>query len=478
LLAALLVASGCSAPLAPGYTVASETRNIRFVPGSPSRLEIHCHYVLQNSGTTELPFIDIKFPDANAFGRKEVKTNLDGRPVILGELPEEYRPDNPDTLRLAFESPWKRRQRHSLDLEYELSSPGDSGSRISIGEDSFHLGSTGWSTEPLPPRHLLSPYPKRPLKMTYSVRVPSDFLVLARGNLASRKQAEGSQIDYIFRLAADDLSPFVVAGHYTETPLGARSGGVVFWTFKALAQNPGSAPERIAQAWTVLENDFGPIGSSVQSPHIVEAPNLRSRIEGESAPAAASFPGGALINQQTLALGISSDEFIQRVSHALAHNWFGGEMYPTGAAELAMGQGLPEYATIVIDEARNGPSARQHRIQLYLTRYDEARKNAQEKPLGVTLLTDPPGPRAIALAKAPLMYVALEDACGEHQTREGLKHLVTTLRGEETGFDDLRAALEETCGRDLGEFFRTWLYGTGLPPDFRGRYASDQNGGN
>ena len=49
----------------------------------------------------------------------------------------------------------------------------------------------------------------------------------------------------------------------------------------------------------------------------------------------------------------------------------------------------------------------------YLRRYDEASKAATETPLGAIMIGDPPGPRRIALAKAPLFFVALEDVCGE-----------------------------------------------------------------
>jgi hypothetical protein len=467
----MFLASACGVPLGPGYTVTNETHTVRFVPDGPARLEIHCHYLLENSGTTELEFMDINFPDVSLFGRKDIQAEWDGHRVTLAELPEEYRPESPGTLRLAFGSPWKHHETHALDLEYGLTSPGDSGSRISIAAETFHLGPRGWTALPEPPHHLLSPYPTRPPKMVYSVRVPSDFLVLARGKLISHKR-EGRETDYVFRLRKDDLAPYVVAGHYVETSFHDNAGTIVFWTLKPLARNPGTMPNRLAQAWAVLQKDFGPIDTDFQTPHLVESPDLRSDVAPGSRAAATSFPGGALVNQDMLALGIASDEFIERASHALARNWFASQMYPTGAAALGMGEGLPEYATIVIDEVRSGPSGRERRIRNYLGRYDRAIKNGAEKPLGVTTLADSPDERAIALSKAPLMYAALEDTCGQGPVRTGLKRLVATLRGQEVGFDDLRAAIEEPCGKDLAPFFRQWLYGTGLPPDFRSRYEA------
>ena len=107
----------------------------------------------------------------------------------------------------------------------------------------------------------------------------------------------------------------------------------------------------------------------------------------------------------------------------------------------------------------------------YLNEYDEARKEAAETPLGVTMMNDPPAQRRLALAKAPLFFVALEDACGEEPMRNGLKQMVTLLRGQETSYDALRSALEQSCGKNLAEPFRVWLNDKGIPPDFRARYG-------
>jgi hypothetical protein len=468
---AALWASGCAVSLAPGYTVVKETRTIQFVPGSPSELQISLRFELKNTGTAALPFVDLNFPGAKTFGTRNLRVSWDGRKVQLEEIPEQYRVDYPNTRRIDFEPSWARGRTGELGIDYVFASPRDFGTHITISDQTFHLGSLGWAALPQPPQHFLSPYPTRPPTMTYSVSVPGDFLVLGRGQLKHRRANDG-RAEYEFQLKKSNLAPFVVAGHYVETRL--RGGSVVFWTLGPLAEKAGSTPQRVAKAWATLEKDFGPIDTEVHVPHIVVAPTLRSSLTEGTGPAVASFPGGVLVNEQTLALGIASDAFVERVSHALAHNWFTDQMYPTGAAALAMGEGLPEYATIVIDEAEGGSQARRDRIEYFLSRYNEARNHAQEKPLGVTMLTDSPGQREIALAKAPLMYAALENHCGEAPVRNGLKNLVTVLSGQQVGLSDLRSAIEQTCGSDLGEFFREWLYGQGVPAGFAARYESAQ----
>jgi aminopeptidase N len=92
------------------------------------------------------------------------------------------------------------------------------------------------------------------------------------------------------------------------------------------------------------------------------------------------------------------------------------------------------------------------------------------------MIGDAAGPRRIALAKAPLFFVALEDVCGEEPMRTGVAHMLATERGREAGYADLRASLEESCNRDFAPMFRLWLNSTGIPPDFRARYQGSAAG--
>ena len=60
--------------------------------------------------------------------------------------------------------------------------------------------------------------------------------------------------------------------------------------------------------------------------------------------------------------------------------------------------------------------------------------------------------------------------------RTGLAHLIAIQRGREAGYADLRAALEESCNRDLAAMFRLWLNQKGIPEDFRQRYQGNAVG--
>jgi hypothetical protein len=465
-----LCAFSCAVPLTPGYQILRESSEIRFVPGPSPTLHIRGNFKLQNTGNGDLIFVDLTLPEEKAFGRQNVRVELDGREVAPVNVPAEYQQDQPNTVRIPLNPPWQRGRALQLVVEYDLVSPQDSGSRITLGGDEFHLGSRGWFPVLEPPKHVFSPDPRRPAIAPYTVRVPSNFLVLARGTPKGRKQ-EGGETEYRFVLSKDDLPPYVVAGSYVESPTPREPDSAIFWTLKPLPNDPKEAAKQIKQAWDILAKDFGPLDRNITVPRVVESPELRGHTSAdESGPAAAPFPGGVLVNPAALALGTNSDQFLEMVTHSLAHDWFGDEMYPAPDAALGLGEGLPEYATVVIDESRNGASARRQRIQRYVQEYDEARKSADEKPLGITMLNDPADQRRIALAKAPLFFAALEDACGAEATQNGLKRMVELLRGQEASYDSLRSALEEASGKDLGALFRVWLNQKGIPQDFRDRY--------
>jgi hypothetical protein len=477
----LFCATSCTVPLAPGYQILKESRELRFSAGPPPELRVRTSYTLRNSGLSDLAFIDVIFPDERIYGRTKLRVEWNGHEVAPDGLPPEYQKEHPDTLRLRCDPPWARKEERSLQIDYSFVSPAEQGARITLGADSFHLGSRGWIPLPQPPDRVLAPYPERPPKTSYSVRVPENFLLLAGGTPAGRKKI-GSETEYRFELRKNDLPAYIVAGRYVDSSPREKSAGgseVSFWTMQPLQGDPAAAAARVATAWAALQRDFGPLEKNIPGPHIVESSELRARSREDDQIAAASFPGGALVNSSALALGFESDELTQDVNQALAHSWFGVEMYPADDAAVGIGEGLPNYATIVVDEASRGEPARRRRIRQFLDAYETgvqktAGTPASEQSIITTMLYDPFPRRRIAAAKAALFFVALEDTYGEAPVRSGLAQVVALLRGKEVGFNDLRSALEQTTGQNLAEPFRVWLYSTGMPQDFRNRYAEEK----
>jgi hypothetical protein len=461
--------ASCGVPLAPGYRIAKETREIRFFAGEPPTVAIHEDFTLVNSGNSSLNFFDVGLPSEKDGRTSVLRVEVDGREVRPSPLPAVEQEAEPDVVRIEMGAPWNRKQKRELSLNYTLRSPSNFGTDIAIDPAAFHLDLRGWAAWLQPPKHFLAPSASRPERLSYRIRVPADFAILAGGARKGQKNY-GQEIEYRFQLGREDLGAFVVAGRYEKWPSKNERDSVQFWTLQSLNENPAKAAQQIAQVWKTLTNDFGVFDKSIHAPVVVESAAVRDRVGGNGGPAAESFPGGGLVNPAALALGVDSDQFVQIVSEALARNWFDEEVEPSEEAAIGMGEGLPEYASIVTDEARNGPLARRQRIYEYLRRYDAAVKYAAETPLEATTMDSPLPQRRIALAKAPLFYIELEDACGEVPVRVGLTHMLTSLRGQEVDYKVLRSALEESTGRELGKLFREWLNQKGIPKNFRARY--------
>ncbi len=154
-----------------------------------------------------------------------------------------------------------------------------------------------------PPDHALSPFPKRPDKTLITIRAPANFVLLSRGaKVGSNKLGDVMETRYMVR--AKDLSPFAVGGQYVEASRSqSGNSSVAFWTLEPLKGDTSASAQRIESAWNTMQNDFGPLDKNIKGPHVAESPELRNHLTGEAGPAAAAFPGGALVSSAGLAFG-------------------------------------------------------------------------------------------------------------------------------------------------------------------------------
>jgi hypothetical protein len=437
-------------------------------------LTVRSSYTLENYGNGDLASIDVILPNAKLYGMKALLIKVNSREASPVELSAESATEVATRFRIPFDPAWNQKQRRDLVIEYAFASPEDSGANVALSSTSFHVVSRGWFPRLQPPTHVLSPSPASPKRVAYTVQVPTDFLLQAPGKPAGRTK-NGGEVKHRFELRESDPAPFIVAGRYVDSCSNDRGCGVVFWTLEPLDGDRARAEEEIASAWNILQKNFGPLEKGNLVPHIVESPG-QPHMGGDVASAVPFF-GGVLVNLPTISLGANNEDFLDLVTRALAGNWFGVRIYSPNS-NVGMTEGLSEYAVIVIDKARHGDSARSGRILKLLDEYDSACKGAVEKPLVAVTMRDPVEQRRIALAKAPLFFIALEDTNGEASVREGLAQVVRLLRGQEVGYQDIRAAIENVTNKDLAPIFHVWLYKPGIPAEFREKYQSAGAGKN
>jgi hypothetical protein len=463
--------------LAPGYDVQKESLEVHYVGGAPARLTVRAAYQLRNVGNSKLTWIETTLPKEEVFGRQNLRVLIDNRAVTPQPVAEEKEEDEDENrLRqmwsIPFDPPWPQKEKRSLLIEYDLAPAPPGVAAIAVNGGSFHLRPFGWFPVLQAPEKLFAHDVVRPNPTPVSIVVPQGYLAIAAGDLVSARP-QGAEVEYRFLLRKFDLDPFVVAGRYSEQQVRAKDGTIIFWTLAPLSSDAAKeAGARLASTWKAYETAFGSIGNEANpfSPHIVETlAQIPAPFASEGSPAGRAFLGGVLLNQPAFALGVTDEEFLSIAERALAQSWVGEQIILTSQGEM-MGLGFAEYAPIVATEARGGEAARRAAVETQLRAYDNARAKVVEKPISMITRKDSWELRHLASFKVTLFFIALEDRCGEAPVREGIAHMVRALRGETGGFSELRSAIEQQTGQDLGEFFRSWLDQTGIPADFRERY--------
>ncbi|MHB8526003.1 MAG: gluzincin family metallopeptidase [Candidatus Acidiferrales bacterium] len=481
----LFCLSSCAVPLAPGYQIEKQSITVRFVPGNPPHLAIRAEYRLANVGTAPLDSIEIGLPSQKGFGRDDLRAKIDEREIQLqresspattltgGESAISETP--PTVWRIPFASRWPRRQRRSLLIEYDLAAQATSDPRIWVGAKAFYLNDSGWFPDPLTPKALFAKVAVRPDPSDLIVDVPTDFVATAsgepRGTHTTRNETE-----LRFRLRKNDFDPYVVAGEYQQQKVTTPDGAVVIWTFKpipvAQAQQTG---EQIAASTKFYAQTFGSLPQSIRAIYDVQVPEDAPTYANLEAAEGAFLPGvvydWVLTPDKSFSNGIGNGIGGAIGQTALGYTWFGQMIAPQPAAWI-LRYALIAYASELQDEESNIRASRDDEIVSDLQDYDDEGAKAVEKPIAFLTPGDPEDQLRIGGDKSRLFFFALEDKCGRKNVEHAIAHMVYALRGQEYGYTDFRAALEQECHQDLSSFFDAWLDQKGIPADFRARYEN------
>jgi hypothetical protein len=477
-------------PLGPGFHFSGRQTEIRPVADASGTLHVRVVDHLENAGDRKLASLDVRLPDGPGFGTQNLRVAIEGKEI----LPEHSSIIDQRMMRAAFDSPWEQKERRQIITEWDLTPKSSARGSIASSAEGFYIADETalpiWQT----PVGVFSMGAADPDRELLTVLAPADFRVLAPGKALKRqKGVPGNLVPRGFRIRPDkDFLPYVVAGRYQESVIKDRQGAVSFWTFRPLPpQSAQTAAARLASSMHALSEYFGALSKGKPSVHIVESPGDLpiefgdlENVSPEGLPASSetpgatanpayggnSFPEGALLDSRAIAQGVADEAVLQLAEYELTRTWFGWRIRPTPEAQILMGRGVDLFGLVIAAEAR-GPDQRRSMIVSLLDRYDRARAIALDKRL-----MEPPfgysrAERISTGYRGALLLVALEDLCGRDPLREAFRKIVRSRAGDEAGYEELRAAVESASGRDLAELFRHWLNQTGIPDEFRGRYA-------
>ncbi len=443
---------------------------MRFVPGEPPHLAIRAEYRLANIGNVLLEFIGVTVPGEKEFGRANLRAEVDGKEIAPQHNPLEAATD----WRIPLPIPWQRKGKINLSLSYDLAAQSASDPRISVTANTFYLNDSGWFPTLMGFKAFLSPPVVRPDPTLLSVTIPADFRATASGQLrGTRKQNGGTE--YRFLIRKDDFDPYVLAGQYQQQIVSAAGVTVAIWTFKPIpADQAQKTAAQIAAAANFCAKNFGPLPRSMKAIYSVEPAKsvtdedlTSKRLEGLLLPGVVYDPTPDPDNS----LGWQLDSFISSSTGPLElpDSWFEHIIVPRPDS-WALGGGLVGYASNTLDESTG--KSRAEAIASDLSGYDQGGTKAVEKPIASLTPDDPQAQIDLVGDKIDLFFFALEDKCGTENVRHAIAHMVYALRGQQYGYSDFRAALEQECHQNLSDFFDVWLRQKGIPSDFRARYEN------
>ena len=450
-------------PLAPGYKIQKETLAVHFVPGSPPHLAIRAQYRLANVGNAPLHFIGVELPGEKNFGRANLRAEVDGKEITLQHNPHEAA----DDWRIPLPAAWRQKEKLNLVLSYDLAAQSATDPRIFAAANAFYLNDSGWLPALMGFKAFLSPAIVRPNPTDLAVTVPADFRITASGQLRGVKKQNG-ETEYRFRIRKGGFDPYILAGQYSQHRISAAGIDVVIWTFQPMpAAQAQQTAASIAAAARFYVRTFGPLPKNMGTFTVADIKT------SSASPFADILPGivfnWVLPDQSASRLG--SPPIPQVPELDVAYTWFGHLITPRAEAWM-LAEAMSAYALSLNSAPKYDKAERSEAIQGLLQNYDRHTSKSVEKPIPILLPSDPSEQVSIGRVRAELFLLALEDKCGQQNLTHAISDMVYALRGQEYGYSDFRAALEQQCHQDLDSFFRTWLAQPGIPPDFRARYEN------
>jgi hypothetical protein len=297
-----------------------------------------------------------------------------------------------------------------------------------------------------------------------SLETPEDWLAVTGGSLVSERRLEGS-VTTEYRLEQPGKYFTVVVGRLTDA--GERQEGDETVHGFSTQRTAGQMPEKMRTVQEVLRfyaQRFGPC------PY----PQLTLAVAEGSTPGGHSPPGLLYLQQrpplvQARPLPDDPANFSDLrdffLAHEAAHQWWGQGVAPASYRERWLSEAWAQYSAALWIRERQGESAffrMMDRMARWAERYDEMGPIHLGQRLGL-LEGDPRIFRSIVYDKGAWVLHMLRRLVGDEAFFGGARAFLEQHRYSRAGTQDLRRALEQASGRDLGPYFDRWIYETGLP---------------
>jgi hypothetical protein len=449
------VATGCATPLGPGFFIHKEELEAQFAAAPSPRLHVSARFELENSGNRPLNGVDVALP-AEGLQVQNLRFTVGGRDAS----PQKSALQG-EAVFVPFGAPLACKKKLEFRVSYDLLDGPDERTSGSIRADAFFLPRDLWTPRPLPPEGLFAKGGQRPRQWDVRIRVPVDFKVHAAGKSRGIRRS-GDEVEHRFRIGEDEFAPFLIGGRYREHRIFARNVEVIFWdTQTPPTDQLRAAGESLAATLRALEDLLGPRFQKRRPAYVVS---------GHDSPASGAqpqwriFPDGVQLQPSLFSANAAPGDLCA-VSQWLASLWLEELISPQPEIKY-LAQALVFVLTMeqpvciaAVPEMKDRAAFIASQLEIYDRLPAPSASSSQQAGAGRRKFWT-----------GQFFALAAEDRIGRPKLLAALRRMVQALRGSTWGEVDLRAALENESGQELGEFFRAWLHSVDLPDDFRAKY--------
>jgi aminopeptidase N len=289
------------------------------------------------------------------------------------------------------------------------------------------------------------------------------FSVIANGELVSRKENPDNTETWHYRMPVPHTTYLVsfIIGKYSKIEDKYRDIPLGYYVYPGIERIVPKAYGETKQMFAAFEELTG-----VPYPYNKYDQTIVSHFQ---------FGGMENITATTMAdteIFFAEFQFGQGpvrdlVSHELAHSWFGNLVTCKNWAELWLNEGFATFMEAAYLEKSQGRKAYIEKVRTDAASYlvDDLmnrRKHGlfNQRADDVTSLFDNPN---TTYHKGGAVVHTLREQVGNEAFWKGINAYLNRHKFGSVETTDLRRAMEEASGQDLGWFFDQWVYGTGAP---------------
>jgi aminopeptidase N len=295
-------------------------------------------------------------------------------------------------------------------------------------------------------------HPSDKATVDFTVTAEDRYEVVAPGRLLETRSLHDGRRTTRWSEAVPIPTYCMVVGlaEFQVTQMGAADGvPISAWVFP---EDAGRAARTLARSSLVLERY-----SDLVAPFPYEklAHVQSSTAWGATEYASAVFYSEGLFRKEDASDGV--------VAHELAHQWWGDSVTEADWDDVWLSEGFATYFHGLFLEALGGPPA----LGEHMARAAAEVRQADAKKPGAVVdpaILDPAAKlSAFSYQKGAWVLHMLRRKLGDEGFFRALRRYYQDHANGTATTDELRHALEAESGKDLGGFFRQWLYRPGLP---------------